>query len=108
MVGWSVDVDQYLLRGSELTDALRRGQYNPQISQLLKTKADDGVVVNMMAWEDRTNGQMGTHDEKVRSFFKDTEVTANFVPLAGDEKNSMMQGATNNVGFYASSKICHR
>jgi phospholipase D1/2 len=48
-VGWSFDVDQYLLRGAEL-DLMKDSKYSPRFGELLKQKADEGVVVNLMQW----------------------------------------------------------
>ena len=56
VVGWSVDVDQDLLRGAEREEALAEGRYSPNIGELLKAKADEGVVVNCMVWNDASSG----------------------------------------------------
>ena len=79
VAGWSVDTDQYLLRGEELKKALAEGKYSPQIGELLKAKANEGVTVNVMQWDDQSSnflmpGMMGTYDEKTRLFFKASKV----------------------------------
>ena len=58
MVGWSIDTDQYLLRGDELEEARATGKYNPQIGPLLKQKAEENVTVNLMQWDDYSSGVM--------------------------------------------------
>lgn len=56
VVGWSVDVDQDLLRGAERKEVRMAGRHSSNIGELLKTKADQGVVVNCMIWDDATSG----------------------------------------------------
>lgn len=75
VAGWSVDTDQYLLRGQELKECLANGKYSPKIGELLQKKSEEGVVVNLMQWDDQSSnfffpGMMGTFDEKTRNFFK--------------------------------------
>ena len=46
---------------------------------MLKAKAEAGVKVLMMVWDEKTStdalpGLLGTHDEDTRDFFKDTNV----------------------------------
>ncbi len=81
VAGWSVDTDQYLLRGDELEEALKNGKYSPKIGPLLKAKAEEGVVVNLMQWDDYSSnfafpGMMSTFDEETRAFFKGTKVNS--------------------------------
>ena len=50
-----------------------------KIGYLLKAKAEAGVKVLMMVWDEKTSndalpGLLGTHDEDTRDFFKDTNV----------------------------------
>jgi phospholipase D1/2 len=52
ITGWSVDVSQSLLRGEEMEQALKEGKYSPYIGELLKQKAEEGVVVNMLVWDE--------------------------------------------------------
>ena len=73
ITGWSVFTDIQLVRGDEDPD----GESN--VGELLKKKADEGVRVLMMVWNEKTSnnlmeGQMGTHDEDTRMFFEDTNV----------------------------------
>ena len=58
MVGWSIDTCQCLLRGDELEEARNIGKYDPQIGPLLKEKAEEGVKVNIMQWDDYSSGVM--------------------------------------------------
>ena len=103
-VGWSFDTDQYLLRGEELTKALADGNYSPQIGELLKSKADEGLVVNLMQWDDYsstsvTAGKMGTYDEKTRRFFSGTKVKARFMSMIGGETNTFLEGQNKKMAF---------
>lgn len=92
--GWSVDVSQSLLRGEAKEEALKNGKYSPYIGELLKQKAEEGVVVNVMVWDDATSndilgGMMGTKDEEAKKCFHNTKVTLVLAPMAGDEKNNV-------------------
>mmetsp|Transcript_3912 Transcript_3912/g.8266 ORF Transcript_3912/g.8266 Transcript_3912/m.8266 type:complete len:861 (-) Transcript_3912:135-2717(-) len=104
VAGWSVDTDQFLLRGEELKEALDKGKYSPRIGELLKSKADEGVVVNLMQWDDNSSnlafpGMMGTFDEKTRNFFRSTKVNSRLMSMIGDEVNTMFQGQSKKMAF---------
>jgi phospholipase D1/2 len=88
-VGWSFDVDQYLLRGADL-EAVADAKYSAKFGELLKQKADEGVVVNLMQWDEPSSnflmpGMMATFDEKTRTFFGKTKVTSKFMGMAGGD-----------------------
>jgi len=104
VAGWSIDTDQYLLRGEELGEALADGNYSPRIGELLKSKSDEGVVVNLMQWDDASSnfafpGMMGTFDEKTRNFFKNTKVNSRFMQMIGGESNTMFEGQNKRMAF---------
>lgn len=103
IAGWSIDVDQYLLRGAELEEALNEGK-SPRIGDLLKQKSEEGVIVNLMQWDDYTSncvfpGMMGSHDEKTRNYFANTKVNSVFLHTVGDSDNSLMERHHKMVGF---------
>lgn len=96
--------NQYLLRGEELKESLANGKYSPKIGDLLKRKADEGVVVNLMQWDDQSSnfffpGMMGTFDEKTREFFRNTKVKSMFMAMVGGDTNSMVEGVTKKMSF---------
>ena len=104
IVGWSVDTDQYLLRGQELLDSVSNGGLTSQIGPLLDAKANEGVVVNLMQWDDYSStfgfpGMMSTFDEKSRTYFSTTKVNAVFVPMVGGETNNILQGQGKKMAF---------
>jgi phospholipase D1/2 len=105
LVGWSFDTDQYLLRGDELTKELAQGKYSPRLGELLLDKAEEGVVVNLMQWDDfssnavQQTGQMGTCDEKTKNYFRGTKVNARFMGMAGGETNTVLQGTSKRMVF---------
>ncbi|KAG7177060.1 phospholipase D alpha 1-like isoform X3 [Homarus americanus] len=80
IIGWSVKTDISLLRDGECEN----------LGDILKRKADEGVRVLVMVWNEAmstdiyTPGVMGTHDEETRIFFEGTEVE---VFLAPRQKN---------------------
>lgn len=87
--GWSFDVDQLLLRGAEL-ESTTDSKYSPKLGDLLKQKSEEGVVVNLMQWDEPSSnfafpGMMSTYDEKSRTFFRGTKVTSRFMCMAGGE-----------------------
>ena len=88
-VGWSFDVDQYLLRGAEL-ESVANSKYSAKFGELLKQKSDEGVVVNLMQWDEPSSnfvfpGMMCTFDEKTRTFFNKTKVTSKFMGMSGGD-----------------------
>ncbi|KAL7538619.1 hypothetical protein ACHAXR_008689 [Thalassiosira sp. AJA248-18] len=104
VAGWSVDTDQYLLRGEELKEAQANGKYSPRIGELLNSKAEEGLVVNLMQWDDYSSnfafpGMMGTYDEKTREFFKKSKVIARFMNMTGGECNTMLEGQNKKMAF---------
>lgn len=93
ITGWSVDTTLEMLRRTP-EEAEREGAEPPCLSlgQLLKQKADEGVTVCLMVWDEvlstnkllfRSQGFMNTRDEATRAFFKDTKVKAAVVPRIG-------------------------
>lgn len=88
ITGWSVWTDTLLRRPPAAEEA------SPPLGDLLVRKANEGVRVLLLVWDDATNnaglhaGLMGTHDEKTAKFFKDTEVECVLCPrLAGEDES---------------------
>mgnify|MGYP005845635061 CR=1 FL=1 len=98
-VGWSIDYRQSLLRGDECKNALikrsdGKGYYSSNIGELLKQKANEGVVVNLMVWDDNTStalmdGVIGTRDEQLRNYFSHTKVNVHLVAIAAGNAHVM-------------------
>ncbi|KAH0473913.1 MAG: uncharacterized protein KVP18_002366 [Porospora cf. gigantea A] len=84
IVGWSVNVDVKLRRG---------GKPRESLGQLLLRKAEEGVNVAILIWDDYTSsdfyqtGLMGTSDEKTYNFFKHSSVLCRRVPRITKYKN---------------------
>ena len=79
ITGWSVYTAINLVRGEEDEE----GASN--VGELLKAKAEEGVKVLMMVWNEvlsteKSPGLMGTHDEDTRRFFEGTDVECILVP----------------------------
>ena len=89
----------------ELTKELAQGKYSPRLGELLLDKAEEGVVVNLMQWDDfssnalQQTGKMGTYDEHTRNFFKGTKVNARFMSMAGGETNTILEGLNKTMAF---------
>lgn len=106
VTGWSVDHKQSLLRGEELIQVQKRSTYSPLIGELLKKKASEGVVVNLLVWDDATsnmlnhNGVMGTQDEELRRFFADSSVTVKLVAIGSGEADTKCGENTRNAVIF--------
>jgi len=113
ITGWAVDTTQSLLRGEEQLQALATSEYSPFIGELLKQKADEGVTVNMLVWDDATSnsnllrpvGVLGTHDEQSRAFFQNSKVTFRLAPMLGGKENILKEKLTKFVLFTHHQKI---
>ena len=74
ITGWSVSTTISLLRGEEDPNCDLSN-----IGELLKRRAEDGLRVLVMIWNDKTSGRvlsgaMKTHDEQTEAFFRDSAV----------------------------------
>ena len=107
ITGWAVDTTQSLLRGEEQREALATGFYSPFIGELLKQKAEEGVTVNMLVWDDATSnpnilrpvGALGTHDEQSKAFFKNSKVTFRLASMLGGDENILTEKLTKVILF---------
>lgn len=94
ITGWSVYTEITLIR-----DPMRpKPGGNITLGELLKKKADEGVLVLMLVWDDRTSvdvlkqdGLMATHDEETANYFQNTKVHCVLCPR-NSEDNSVIQG----------------
>ncbi|XP_058067685.1 phospholipase D alpha 1-like [Magnolia sinica] len=75
-----------------------QGADNVTIGELLKRKADQGLTVLVMVWQDRTSisllgnaGLMKTHDEETRKFFQNTKVKCFVCPRNPDSSLTAVQ-----------------
>ncbi|GAB2300332.1 Phospholipase D, variant 2 [Dionaea muscipula] len=108
ITGWSVYTEIKLIRdpkrpkpGGDIT-----------LGELLKKKADQGVRVLMLVWDDRTSvkflkedGLMQTHDEETESYFHDSEVHCVLCPRNPDGGHSMVQNLEISTMFTHHQKI---
>lgn len=98
ITGWSVDVNQSLLRGDEKDVALKNGKYSPFLGELLKQKADEGVAVHLLVWVD-VSSHMGTKYEIAKRFFQNTKAIFRLVAMLGDDKNRFDEHAGQVIMF---------
>ncbi|KAJ8774134.1 hypothetical protein K2173_009565 [Erythroxylum novogranatense] len=84
IAGWSFNPKMVLVRDPETTIPHARGV---KLGELLKRKAEEGVAVRMMLWDDETSlpmiknkGVMKTHDEDAFDYFKHTKVICKLCP----------------------------
>ncbi|XVF74730.1 hypothetical protein PTKIN_Ptkin13bG0135300 [Pterospermum kingtungense] len=108
ITGWSVYTEITLVRDS------RRPKPGGDITlgDLLKNKANEGVRVNMLVWDDRTSvgllkkdGLMATHDEETENFFRDTRVNCVLCPRNPDDGGSIVQDLQISTMFTHHQKI---
>ncbi|XP_020584561.1 phospholipase D alpha 1-like [Phalaenopsis equestris] len=95
VAGWSVNVNITLIRDPE---RMIHGAAGVSIGELLKRKADDGVLVLVMVWQDRTSvsllgnaGLMKTHDEETLNFFEGSKVKCFLCPRNADPSLTAVQ-----------------
>ncbi|KAK1416878.1 hypothetical protein QVD17_25997 [Tagetes erecta] len=84
IAGWSFNPNLILVRDLETEIPHARGV---KLGELLKRKAEEGVAVRIMIWDDETSlpviknrGVMGTDDENALAFFKNTKVVCKLSP----------------------------
>ncbi|XP_054788361.1 phospholipase D alpha 1-like [Prosopis cineraria] len=95
ITGWSIYTKITLVR--DLRRPISGG--NMTLGELLKKKADEGVNVLMLVWDDRTSikeikkdGLMATHDQETQEYFKNTKVQCVLCPRNPDDGRSIIQG----------------
>lgn len=102
ITGWSVFTKITLVR-----DPTRQKPGGDMIlGELLKKKANEGVRVLMLVWDDRTSvkllkkdGLMATHDEDTGSYFHNTKVHCVLCPRNPDNGQSIIQGIEISTMF---------
>ncbi|KAJ0687632.1 putative phospholipase D [Helianthus annuus] len=95
ITGWSVYTKIVLIRDPRRP----KPGGNLTLGELLKRKAEDGVNVLMLVWDDRTSvealkkdGLMATHDQETGDYFRGTKVHCVLCPRDPDDKESYVQG----------------
>ncbi|XP_057978431.1 phospholipase D alpha 4 [Malania oleifera] len=84
IAGWSFNPKMVLVRDPQTDLQHARGV---KLGELLKRKAEEGVAVRIMIWDDETSlpiirnkGVMGTSDEDAFAYFKHTKVKCRLCP----------------------------
>ncbi|KAF8388834.1 hypothetical protein HHK36_025514 [Tetracentron sinense] len=84
IAGWSFNPKLVLVRDPQTEIPYARGV---KLGELLKRKAEEGVAVRIMLWNDETSlpiiknkGIMRTHDEDAFNYFKHTKVECRLCP----------------------------
>ncbi|CAI9096665.1 OLC1v1032863C2 [Oldenlandia corymbosa var. corymbosa] len=95
ITGWSVNAKITLVRDP----GRPKPGGNITLGELLKNKANDGVRVLLLVWDDRTStealkkdGLMETHDQETWEFFRNTNVHCVLCPRNPDGGKSIIQG----------------
>ncbi|KAL1814457.1 hypothetical protein DCAR_0518606 [Daucus carota subsp. sativus] len=108
ITGWSVYTEFALIRDT------RRPKPGGDImlGELLKKKADEGVRVLMLVWDDRTSvgqlkkdGLMATHDQETEEYFRDSNVHCVLCLRNPDDSGGIIQGLTISTIFTHHQKI---
>lgn len=86
ITGWAVWPELQMVRTDFDGDLWK----NMTLGEMLKKKAEDGVTVCVMVWDEIASnmlhkGLMGTHDEEVVAYFKGSKVRAIKVPRQNDK-----------------------
>ncbi|XP_022893430.1 phospholipase D alpha 1-like [Olea europaea var. sylvestris] len=108
ITGWSVYTEITLVRDT------RRPKPGGDVTlgELLKKKANEGVRVLLLVWDDRTSvnilkkdGLMATHDEDTGNYFRGTEVHCVLCPRNPDDGRSIIQDIEIGTMFTHHQKI---
>eukprot|EP00250_Pteridium_aquilinum_P013457 c21354_g1_i1 orf=457-2922(-) len=100
IAGWSVYSKITLVRDME---RMIQGAQGVTLGALLKRKANEGVRVLLLVWDDRTSvsfgpmgvkttGIMHTHDEDTGAYFRGSKVHCVLCPRNPDDGTSIVQG----------------
>ena len=111
MTGWSMYAPITLLRDPRRIkpkgNITAEEMLKTTLGDLLKKKADEGVKVLLLIWDDRTSvdilkedGLMGTHDEETADYFRKTKVRCVLCPRTSEI-------FTNIRGYQTSSIFTH-
>lgn len=97
ITGWSVYTEIGLIRDPKRLRLKPEGGI--KLGELLLKKAEEGVRVLMLVWDDRTSvsdlkkdGLMGTHDSETEAYFRNTKVQCVLCPRNADNSRSIVQG----------------
>ncbi|XP_051151968.1 phospholipase D alpha 1-like [Andrographis paniculata] len=108
ITGWSVYTEISLVRDSRR----QKPGGDTTLGELLKKKANEGVKVLMLVWDDRTSvnmlkkdGLMATHDEETAQYFEGTEVHCVLCPRNPDDGGSIVQNLQISTMFTHHQKI---
>uniref|UniRef100_J3LPF0 Phospholipase D n=1 Tax=Oryza brachyantha TaxID=4533 RepID=J3LPF0_ORYBR len=100
IAGWSVNTDVALVRDPRRPSGT--------LGELLKRKADQGVTVLLLVWDDRTSvglgpirrdGLMATHDEDTARYFQPSKVHCVLCPRNPDQGRSYVQDVETATMF---------
>ncbi|KAG5034224.1 hypothetical protein JHK87_009134 [Glycine soja] len=93
ITGWSVYTEITLIRDP------MKPRTRITLGELPKMKAEEGVKVLMLVWDDRTsvldfkkNGLMAAHDQETADYFKNKKVNCVLCPRNPDDGKSIVQG----------------
>ncbi|XP_041016446.1 phospholipase D alpha 1-like [Juglans microcarpa x Juglans regia] len=107
IAGWSVYTEITLIRDSRRP----KQDDNLKLGDLLKKKADEGVMVLMLVWDDRTfvkelkkEGLMATHNQETEEYFRNTKVHCFLCPRNLDDRRSIVQGFKISAMFTHNQK----
>ncbi|GBG72654.1 hypothetical protein CBR_g12228 [Chara braunii] len=106
--GWSVYYKIQLIRDEE---RMIPGAEGLTLGDLLVRKANEGVKVLLLIWDDRTSGVigssgiMGTHDQETAEFFKNTAVKCELCPRDPDKNLSHVESVQIGMMFTHHQKL---
>eukprot|EP01018_Ginkgo_biloba_P010569 Gb_33341 [translate_table: standard] len=108
ITGWSVYTEITLIRDPRRP----KPGGDETLGELLKRRANEGVRVLMLVWDDRTSvgllkrdGLMATHDEETLHYFEGTEVNCVLCPRNPDNGRSIVQDLEISTMFTHHQKI---
>ncbi|XP_057958820.1 phospholipase D alpha 1-like isoform X2 [Malania oleifera] len=108
IAGWSVYTKITLIRDEQRP----RSNGNIMLGGLLKKKANEGVKVLVLIWDDlssiellKKDGLMATHDQETADYFRNSKVHCVLCPRNPDDGRSVIQGVEISTMFTHHQKI---
>ncbi len=99
-VGWSINPHILLVREGSASGVVKT------FGEILKDKAEKGVIVIVLVWDDPTSnfilgeGLLKTNDEEVVKYFKNTKVTCVKVPRSSESSIETYARLTNTFSHH--------
>uniref|UniRef100_A0A7N0V0E8 Phospholipase D n=1 Tax=Kalanchoe fedtschenkoi TaxID=63787 RepID=A0A7N0V0E8_KALFE len=110
IAGWSFNPNTVLVRDPNTNIPYAKGV---RLGELLKRKAEEGVAVKVLIWNDETSlpliknkGIMGTYDEEALAYFNHTKVICRLCPRVHTKFPTLFTHHQKTISVDAPSETC--